>query len=228
MDTNKKLIAVAVGAFIVGGLVVMAAGPLINNDQDHHAQDGHDHSNETQGDAKKSGAHMMSDGTMMEGDMGMAGREMDGMVMMDMTVSSEREFIEGMIPHHQEAIDTAKEVVARGGSTPDIKTLAQNIITAQEKEIADMKTWYKNWYGVDYVDNGMYQPMMRPLANLSGAELDKVFLTDMVKHHMMAIMMAKSVDAHIEHNEIKTLSAAIQTSQSAEITQMQNLLKTLK
>ena len=225
MDTNKKLIAVAVGAFIVGGLFVMAAGPLINNDQDHHAQDGHGHSSETKSDVKKSGAHMMPDGMMMEGEMGMAGMEMDGM---DMTVSSEREFIDGMIPHHQEAIDTAKEVVARGGSTPDIKTLAQNIITAQEKEITDMKTWYKNWYGVDYVDNGMYQPMMRPLANLSGAELDKVFLTDMVKHHMMAIMMAKSVDAHIEHNEIKTLSAAIQTSQSAEITQMQNLLKTLK
>jgi uncharacterized protein (DUF305 family) len=225
MDTNKKLIAVAVGAFIVGGLVVMAAGPLINNDQDHHAQDGHGHSSETQSDAKKSGAHMMPDGTMMGGDMGMAGMEMDGM---GMTVSSEREFIDGMIPHHQEAIDTAKEVLARGGSTPDIKTLAQNIISAQAQEITDMKTWYKNWYGVDYVDNGMYQPMMRPLANLSGAELDKVFLTDMVKHHMMAIMMAKSVDSHVEHNEIKTLSAAIQTSQSAEITDMQNLLKTLK
>ena len=167
------------------------------------------------------GGHMMSDGTMMGG-------EMDGMTMGSMMVASEREFIVGMIPHHEEAITTAKEVIARGGSTPEIKTLAENIVKAQEAEVTQMKGWYKTWYGKDYVADGKYTPMMRPLSNLSGAALDKVFLTDMVKHHMMAIMMAKSVDAHIEHDEIKTLSTNIKTSQSAEIETMQNLLKTLK
>lgn len=160
---------------------------------------------------------MMPDGTMMGGD-GMG---------MGMMVQSEQEFIMGMIPHHEEAISTAKEVIARGGNTPEIKTLAENIVKAQEVEVAQMKDWYKSWYGKDYVADGEYKPMMRPLSDLSGAALDKVFLSDMIMHHKMAIMMAQSVDAHIEHTEIKTLSSNIKTSQSAEIMQMQNLLKTL-
>ena len=70
--------------------------------------------------------------------------------------------------------------------------------------------------------------MMRPLADLSGATLDKVFLSDMIMHHKGALMMANSVTPHIEHIEVTTLVGAIKTTQSAEITQMQNLLKTVQ
>jgi uncharacterized protein (DUF305 family) len=144
-----------------------------------------------------------------------------------MMVSSEREFLTGMIPHHQEAVDTAKEVIERGGSTPEIKTLAENIIIAQELEIAQMKQWYLDWYGEEYVADDSYQPMMRELAGLSGAELDKRFLEDMVMHHMGAIMMAQSVRPYIEHQEIEVLSQAIMTTQTAEIELMRDLLRRL-
>lgn len=144
--------------------------------------------------------------------------------MMHVSVSSEQEFIEEMIPHHQEAVDTAKEVIARGGSNPEVKTLVENIVKAQEAEIADMKAWYKSWYGKDYVNNNNYRPMMRDLTNLSGEEIDKAFLEDMIMHHMGAIMMAKSVQPYIEHDEIKNLASAIVTSQSQEINQMRGML----
>jgi uncharacterized protein (DUF305 family) len=72
-----------------------------------------------------------------------------------------------MIPHHQEAVDTAKEVIARGGSTPEIKKLAEDIVVAQEKEIAMMKGWYQSWYSEAYVDDPKdYKPMMRDLSQL--------------------------------------------------------------
>lgn len=140
-----------------------------------------------------------------------------------MMVTSEQAFIEHMIPHHQEAIDTAKEVLARGGSTSEIRALAENIITAQEREIADMKQWYETWYGTPYADTGTYKPMMRDLSMLSGAELDKIFLEDMVHHHMGAIMMARSVEPFIEHDEMRTLTEAIVRTQSEEIKTMQTL-----
>lgn len=75
--------------------------------------------------------HRMPDGTLMgnapaDNNMGM----MSGMDHSAMMVKSEREFLEGMIPHHQEAVDTAKEVIARGGSTPEIKKLAEDIVVA--------------------------------------------------------------------------------------------------
>ncbi len=175
------------------------------------------------------GMHRMPDGSLMsnggtDSDMHMMG----GMDHSDMMVESERAFLEGMIPHHQEAVDTAKEVVARGGSTPEIKKLAEDIIVAQEKEIADMKGWYQSWYGTAYVENpDAYKPMMRDLSTLRGAELDKVFLEDMVMHHMGAIMMAKSVAPHIEHQEITDLAKAIIETQTVEIQLMQRLIDTL-
>ncbi|MEO6015528.1 MAG: DUF305 domain-containing protein [Devosia sp.] len=49
-------------------------------------------------------------------------------------------FICSMIPHHQGAIDMAKAELAHGDD-PWAKELAQNIIAAQEKEIADMMKW---------------------------------------------------------------------------------------
>ncbi|MEZ4194984.1 MAG: DUF305 domain-containing protein [Candidatus Paceibacterota bacterium] len=132
-----------------------------------------------------------------------------------------------MIPHHQEAIDTAQEVLVRGGSTPEIKALVENIIVAQEKEITDMKAWYLVWYGTEYVDKGNYQPMMRDLSELSGVALDKRFLEDMVMHHLGAIMMAESVRPYIEHEEIADLADAIVKTQSSEIELMREMLKDL-
>ncbi len=153
---------------------------------------------------------------------------MGGMDHSMMMVKSEREFLKGMIPHHQEAVDTAKEVIARGGSTPEIKKLAEDIIAAQEKEIAMMKEWYQAWYGEAYVaDPKDYKPMMRDLSTLRGAALDKVFLEDMVMHHMGAIMMAQSVQPYLENQEITDLTKAIMETQTAEIELMRQMLKTL-
>lgn len=193
-------------------------------------------------DETENGMHRMSDGNMMDdhdsrmgennsptssGNMMDKASQSDGGMMMDhgsMMVRSEREFIEEMIPHHQEAIDTAKEVLARGGSTAPIKTLAENIIAAQEAEVILMKEWHLDWYQTAYTNSGSYKPMMRDLSSLNGAALDKVFLEDMVMHHMGAIMMAQSVTPYIEHPEIATLTQAISTSQSAEIVQMRQML----
>ncbi|KKS13824.1 MAG: hypothetical protein UU71_C0042G0009 [Parcubacteria group bacterium GW2011_GWB1_41_6] len=47
-------------------------------------------------------------------------------------------FIEQMIPHHDGAIDMAKLALQKA-KRPEIKTLAENIISAQEKEITDMR-----------------------------------------------------------------------------------------
>lgn len=52
------------------------------------------------------------------------------------------DFVRGMIPHHQGAIDMAKVVLAHG-KDPALKTLANNIIAEQEKEIAMMREWLK-------------------------------------------------------------------------------------
>jgi uncharacterized protein (DUF305 family) len=115
-------------------------------------------------------------------------------------------------------------VLARGGSTPEIRTLAEEIVTAQETEIAMLKEWYLAWYGEAYMEGNTYQPMMRDLSQLSGVNLDQRFLEDMIPHHMGAIMMAQSVRPHIEHQEVTDMADAIMETQTAEIELMRDLL----
>jgi uncharacterized protein (DUF305 family) len=50
------------------------------------------------------------------------------------------DFVQGMIPHHQGAIDMAKIELAKGKDPQNLK-MAKEIIEAQEKEIAAMREW---------------------------------------------------------------------------------------
>jgi uncharacterized protein (DUF305 family) len=83
--------------------------------------------------------------------MEMSSGQMRGMgVMMDPQSLANKEpfdeaFIEAMIPHHRSAVEMAK-VANRESENPRIKDLAKNIVSAQEREIAQMKGWRERWY----------------------------------------------------------------------------------
>ncbi len=59
------------------------------------------------------------------------------------TGDADRDFVVNMIPHHQGAIDMANTEL-KYGKDSELRTLAKNIITAQEQEISMMQDWLKN------------------------------------------------------------------------------------
>ncbi|WP_347139481.1 DUF305 domain-containing protein [Paracoccus sp. SSK6] len=95
-----------------------------------YAQDAaHDH-----GDSSAGGDAATAYGAVME--------KMHADMPMESTGDADVDFVRGMIPHHQGAIDMAK-VVLEHGDDPEIRKLAEEVITAQEAEIKVMQDWLK-------------------------------------------------------------------------------------
>ncbi len=59
---------------------------------------------------------------------------------MEMTGNADIDFAQGMLPHHQGAVDMAK-VELQYGKDPELRKLADDIIKSQQTEIAFMKAW---------------------------------------------------------------------------------------
>jgi len=140
----------------------------------------------------------------------------------------DRLFIEQMIPHHEDAVLMA-ELALTKADHEEIKNLAENIRREQSREIGEMRSWYKEWYGTDVPESviemsGMGQGMMgdgTDLASLESAKLfDKEFLEQMIPHHQMALMMVSMMLRGTQHEEMKKLTQDIVRTQTEEINQM--------
>lgn len=135
-------------------------------------------------------------------------------------VETEFDYMVRMIPHHQEAVESAQVLRERTGRS-QMRSFAEEIIETQTREIQQMESWLGEWYPERNRDFE-YQPMMREYSGLSGDQLDLAFLQDMIPHHMAAVMMSEQLLSRVqaEHPELAELATSIRTTQTLEIRQM--------
>lgn len=146
-------------------------------------------------------------------------------------------FAQMMIPHHQQAIEMADMVPARGAS-PELEALAEQIKDAQQPEIDEMTGWLESWdQNVPDPDSSMgdhaghagmggmmTDEQMTALEAASGPEFEKMWLEMMIQHHAGAVQMAEEQKEYGQYEPAMEMADEIIKSQQAEIDQMEEML----
>jgi uncharacterized protein (DUF305 family) len=139
------------------------------------------------------------------------------------------EFLRGMIPHHEEAVEMARLVPERT-DRPELNQLAEDVIASQEAEIVEMDQLLTDAGAArdDAAGHGGHGDMpgmmgeeeMDRLAGLQGVEFDLAFIDMMIAHHQGAIAAAEQVIDDGENPQVRQLAEDVIAEQDAEIAQM--------
>ena len=146
-------------------------------------------------------------------------------------------FLDGMIAHHQGAIDEARAIEPKA-RRPEVKQLAAEILKAQAAEIRQMREWRRAWFpnapqaaapsgGMPMgggAMGGMHHggmPMGTP-AGAAPADPDVAFIEMMIPHHQAAVAMSREILDTTKRPELQQLARNIIRDQQREVAQMES------
>ena len=143
------------------------------------------------------------------------------------------EFLQQMLPHHEQAIEMAEMVEDRTDRS-ELITLAGNIIESQTAEIEEINNLLED-AGEEAAEDdpmdhggsstGMSEEDMDALEAAEGEEFDKMFAEMMIEHHSSAIEMANTVLEDGENSEVASLAEGIIEEQEKEIKDLEGWLQ---
>lgn len=128
---KKEIVISSAIGIIIGGLLVGLVATLAVN-------------NNNLAMMRMMGMHTTTDsqGAMQNTDMTMG--QMSASLQDKRGDAFDETFLSSMIAHHQGAIDMAN-LVRANAKHEELKTMAEDILTAQSKEIEQMQTWQSQW-----------------------------------------------------------------------------------
>jgi uncharacterized protein (DUF305 family) len=151
-------------------------------------------------------------------------------------------FMQGMIGHHQQAIEMTDLLRTRTNSE-DMKKLALRIEVSQADEIKMMQHWLQahgqevpgphamHMHGATLMPGMLTPEEMARLAEAKGPEFDRLFLEGMIKHHGGALTMVKDLFATPgagQDSDIFAFASDVDADQRMEIDRMDAMLKELQ
>lgn len=144
------------------------------------------------------------------------------------TPQSDLQFTAFFIAHHQMAIEMATVETERGASA-DTKAMATEMIAAQTMEIAQMQDVQEQLGGdvPDSPEDPHLMADMERLKSASGAELDLLFLQDMIPHHAAGLAPAHRALPYLKTPKLQQMAEHIVHAQAREIGEMYAMLQQL-
>ncbi len=145
-------------------------------------------------------------------------------------------FSQGMIPHHQQAVEMADIALdPKVGASDKVRDLATRIKAGQGPEIDMMTTWLTTWgqpmqmnagegHDMSSMDGRMSAEEMGTLGMMAGAEFDTMWMEMMIRHHEGAIAMAQTAKAAGSNPDVLAAADLVITAQEGEIAEMMSLL----
>ena len=147
---------------------------------------------------------------------------------MKMTGDFDLDFANMMIVHHQSAIDMSQVEIDKG-TDAQIRTMAQNIITAQNSEIGHLQAFIKGYKIPETkkpnqgMHNELDETMKAMMDNMNNLQMtgnsDKDFVSMMIVHHESAVKMAGDELSHGKQYEVKKMAQKMVEDQSKEISE---------
>ena len=153
-------------------------------------------------------------------------------------------FMQGMIPHHAQALEMAALIPDRTGHE-GLRLLGLRIEISQRDEIAWMTRWLErrgetapmvgagHAHGLgegDLMPGMLSREEMAALADARGSGFDRLFLEGMIKHHQGALMMVAELFGSPgggQETEIFRFAADVDADQDMEILRMRDLLNAI-
>ena len=145
-------------------------------------------------------------------------------------------FMQGMIPHHRQALDMTALVRQHAGSEA-VRQMALRMEISQRDEIAMISSWLRErgesieMPGMGTMQHSMMRMLtpeqMRELSNSRGTEFDRLFLEGMIQHHLGALDMVTQLfntSGAAQESTVFKFAEDVDADQLMEIERMQAIL----
>lgn len=166
----------------------------------------------------------------------------EGHDMAGQSVEFDQMYIDMMIPHHASIIALA-QAAQDWFSDERLVVIANNIVSAQQAEIVELRGLREQWYGspepmpMDAAMMGMMAEMMPGLGDVSAMQMqmdsaalvaafctgenpDLTFIELTIPHHEMAIMASEAALEQATHDEIRAIAERVIQDQQREIDEL--------
>jgi uncharacterized protein (DUF305 family) len=140
-------------------------------------------------------------------------------------IKSEQEFLEFLIYLHGESIKSTDELLNGEVRLRPVRELAEDVKFVQTNEQTQLLVWYKDWYQEDYQGVGNEVVGSRSLIEVASPQREKMYLEDMIRHHLITIEFINQVLRLGIRKETKVLAESILIKQTEEVRVMKELLE---